>query len=90
MSRKGTQSSPKGYRYRLERDWLLAARDPEPLLGVAPGIEALGAHEGLSRRLDAPEPGQGEGFHAAFGRVVRQELPVAVVGQQMKRVQLVT
>ena len=58
--------------------------------GNPPGIEAPGAHEDLSRRLDAPEPGQGEGFHAALGRVVCQDLPVAVVGQQMKRVQLVT
>ena len=57
--------------------------------GNPPGIEALGVHEGLSRLLDAPEPGQAEGFHEGPGRVVRQELPVAVVGQKLKRVQLV-
>ena len=57
--------------------------------GNPPGSECPGAHEGLSRLLDAPEPGQAEGFHEGPGRVVRQELPVAVVGQNLKRVQLV-
>jgi len=63
---------------------LLTARDPEGLPRMGAGIEVLRAVEGPAQPLDAPKTRQGEALDPALGRVERQQIPVAAVGQQVQ------
>ena len=54
------------------------------------GIEVLRAVEGRAQPLDAPKTRRGEALDPALGRVERQQVSVAVVGQQVQGAQLVS
>ena len=61
----------------------LSPGDAEGLPGIGSSVEVLLAEEVFSGGLDLPEPGQREGCHAVFLLVVRQQIPVSVIGEQV-------
>ncbi len=79
--------------FRLEQqsdlNGFLPTGDPERLPGVGLGIEVGGAGERVSGGLDAPEPRQCERRDLLLGHVPSQDIPVAVVGEQMVGMQIV-